>query len=144
MLQMLGYQVAVETQGSYWNDALELADLVTCSPKPPSSDMITNWKILDKFAARLAGRIAFKVVVFDETDYNYAKQVYQRYPQLAAHDFYLQAGTPALGDDPAPYAQALVERLTWLVDRVTSDPDMAYAVPLFQMHTLLFGQRRGI
>lgn len=72
LLHAEGIAVAVETQGSRWQDWLAAVDQVTLSPKPPSSGMDTDWDALDYIVAKLAARphplaVSLKVVVFDET-----------------------------------------------------------------------------
>src|SRR6266702_1644330 len=43
-----GYTFCAETQGSALCSWLNDLDYLTVSPKPPSSDMTTNWRRLDK------------------------------------------------------------------------------------------------
>src|SRR5699024_6630285 len=86
-------QVALETQGSRWQDWFTKIDDLTLSPKPPSSGMKTNYKILDFIISTLKkeqqGTFSLKVVIFDEKDLAYAGDLYQRYP---GSEFYLQIG----------------------------------------------------
>ena len=50
-----GYSFALETQGSVAQDWFADLDVLTLSPKPPSSGMDTNWEILDR-CVRAAGK----------------------------------------------------------------------------------------
>ena len=43
LLHERGIQAAIETQGSKWQDWFYDVDVLTISPKPPSSGMSTNW-----------------------------------------------------------------------------------------------------
>lgn len=54
LLRSKGIRIAVETQGSVWQDWVLLTDEVTLSPKPPSSGMITDLEQLDVWVNRLA------------------------------------------------------------------------------------------
>ena len=96
-LQMSGYRVAVETQGSLWRDWLERVDRLTISPKPPSSGMDTapHRKKLDSFMEQVTksalGSSVLKIVCFDETDLRWAKAIAR---QWASIPLYLSAGTP--------------------------------------------------
>ncbi|MFP3380827.1 7-carboxy-7-deazaguanine synthase QueE, partial [Bacillus sp. SIMBA_069] len=82
------------TQGSRWQDWFLDIDELTISPKPPSSKMNTDFTVLDQIISNLANRnpenhVSLKVVVFNEEDYQYAKNVHGRYPDIP---FYLQVG----------------------------------------------------
>ena len=92
LLHQSGIMVALETQGSIWQEWFLQIDELTLSPKPPSSGMTTDWEQLDDIVDRLAEQrrnFSLKVVVFDETDLQYAITVHERYKQVP---FYLQAG----------------------------------------------------
>lgn len=52
-LHAIGKKVIVETQGSLWRDWFTEVDLLTLSPKPPSSGMITNWDLFDSIIRQL-------------------------------------------------------------------------------------------
>ncbi|MCB9982738.1 MAG: 7-carboxy-7-deazaguanine synthase QueE [Rhodospirillales bacterium] len=134
-----GYRFALETQGSIAKDWFADLDVLTLSPKPPSSGHKTDW---DAFTACLAAakdgpQTALKIVVFDDADYAYARDVQARYPALA---FYLQPGnhkTEGSADLPG-----LNARLTWLADKVTNDNMNAQVLP--QLHVMLWGNKRGV
>ncbi len=136
-----GYRFALETQGSVAQDWFALLDVLTLSPKPPSSGMTTDWKIFDDClkAAGNGPAISLKIVVFDEDDYSYAKDAAARYPHLPV---YLQPGNPA----PPPQIvdkAALDERLRWLVGKVGND-NWFNANVLPQLHVMLWGNERGV
>ncbi|WJH36956.1 7-carboxy-7-deazaguanine synthase QueE [Paenibacillus sp. CC-CFT747] len=48
-----GWSVALETQGSRWQDWFTGIDDLTLSPKPLSSGMETDWSVLDAIVGRL-------------------------------------------------------------------------------------------
>lgn len=141
-----GYRFALETQGSIAKDWFNTLDVLTLSPKPPSSGMETDWQKLAECvdAAGSAPRIALKIVVFDEADYAYARDTAARYPDLP---LYLQPGnhTPPCpnGETGAIDMGGILERMRWLVDKVTSDR-LYSATVLPQLHTLLWGNLRGV
>lgn len=147
LLHQQGMEVAVETQGSRWQDWLEEIDQVTLSPKPPSSGMETDWHVLDEIARRLSGRpsplsLSLKVVVFDEADLIYAESVHQRYPQI---DLYLQVGNPDVRRmDISHHAADLLQRYEWLIDRVMMMSSMNNVRILPQLHALVWGNKRGV
>lgn len=134
-LHATGYRVAVETQGTRYRPWLERCDLVTISPKPPSSLMVQELAALERFT-RLPGA-GFKVVIFDDADLAFARAVHRAYPHVP---FFLQVGNHVGEDDTA----ALLARLDWLVQRALADPELAQAVVLPQLHVLLYGNRRGV
>ncbi|MEF2967004.1 7-carboxy-7-deazaguanine synthase QueE [Paenibacillus sp. M1] len=147
LLRREGIAVAVETQGSRWQDWLAEADQVTLSPKPPSSGMETDWAALDAIVAKLAARPApfaasLKVVVFDDTDLAYAKRVHARYPGVP---LFLQVGNPDVATmDVARHAADLLHRYESLVDKVMSDGELNDVRVLPQLHALIWGNKRGV
>lgn len=142
-----GIAVAVETQGSRWQDWLAEIDQVTLSPKPPSSGMTTDWSALDDVVSRLADRDhpysqSLKVVVFDEADLAYAKKVHARYPDIP---FFLQVGNPDVRRmDIQQHTADLLERYEQLIDQVVADPELNDVRVLPQLHALVWGNKRGV
>lgn len=130
-----GRKIAVETQGTVFREWLRACEVITVSPKPPSSGMMTNYIQLDRFAALPNANL--KVVVFDEADYAYARDIHLRYPHVP---FYLQVGNPVGEDDTA----TLLAKLDWLGSLALADPAMGGAIVLPQLHVLLYGNRRGV
>lgn len=136
------YGFALETQGSVTQDWFAFLDVLTLSPKPPSSGMKTDWKIFDD-CVKAAGNgpaISLKIVVFDEDDYAYAKDAAAKYPHLPV---YLQPGNPAPPPPQIVDKAALNERLRWLVERVSNDNWFNVHV-LPQLHVMLWGNERGV
>ncbi|QBD83164.1 7-carboxy-7-deazaguanine synthase QueE [Ktedonosporobacter rubrisoli] len=143
-----GYTFALETQGSIAQPWFADLEVLTLSPKPPSSGQEMRWERLERcLTAACAGsgnagpQICLKIVVFDEADYTYAREVAARYPELP---LYLQAGNHT----PPHLAQeidtaGILSRLQWLMERVMADQWYEVRV-LPQLHTLLWGNRRGV
>ncbi len=135
-----GYKFALETQGSIAQEWFADIDILTLSPKPPSSGMNTDWDALDA-CVRAAGKntkTALKIVIFDDIDYKYAQDVAARYPKLP---LYLQPGNDF--NEKAPDMDALMERMRWLTEKVTSD-EWFSATVLPQLHVLMWGNQRGV
>ncbi|MEM9630152.1 MAG: 7-carboxy-7-deazaguanine synthase QueE [Pseudomonadota bacterium] len=141
-----GYRFALETQGSLAKDWFEKLDVLTLSPKPPSSGMKTDWQKLAECveAAGPETKTVMKVVIFDDKDYAYARDVAARYPEL---QLYLQPGnhTPPQCEeaDSTIDIAGIMERMRWLVEKVTSDK-LYTATVLPQLHTLIWGNLRGV
>lgn len=135
-----GYRFALETQGSVARDWFSSLDVLTLSPKPPSSAMETNWnKFEDCLRAAADGpAINLKIVIFDEADYAYAREAAARYPDLP---LYLQPGNHAV-EGPAETG-ALNTRLRWLAERVTNDNWFAPTI-LPQLHVMAWGNKKGV
>ncbi|GAB2717615.1 7-carboxy-7-deazaguanine synthase QueE [Paenibacillus thermoaerophilus] len=139
-LHQLGIKVAVETQGSKWQDWFRSVDVLTLSPKPPSSRMHTDWSVLDRIIEQMpSGTSNLKVVVFDDEDYRYAKTVHRRYPDIP---FFLQAGNSDVQEE-GNISDRLLKKLNWLMDKVIADPDMNDARTLPQLHALVWHNKRG-
>ncbi len=142
-----GYRFALETQGSVAADWFRDLDVLTLSPKPPSSEMETDWNAFDDCLRVAEGKpdIALKIVIFDDADYAYAKDAAARYPVLP---LYLQPGnhTPPPADDKDGGTidlDGINERLLWLVEKVTNDK-LFNATVLPQLHVMLWGNKRGV
>jgi 7-carboxy-7-deazaguanine synthase len=143
-----GYGFAVETQGSVAAPWFAALDWLILSPKPPSSGMTTDWDALESCldAAGQGPRLALKIVVFDDADFAYAKDLSRRYPALPV---YLQVGNPAPlitadgGQSEDADIDDLGARLRWLIGRVTEDRWFEATV-LPQLHVLAWGNRRGV
>ncbi len=139
--------VAVETQGSRWQEWLMHVDEVTLSPKPPSSGMDTEWKTLDVIVDNLNQRPAkyshsLKVVIFDEADLDYATTVHLRYPDTL---LYLQVGNSDVHTiDSAQLTTNLLHRYEWLIDHVMESSTLNNVRVLPQLHTLVWGNKRGV
>lgn len=179
-------KVLVETQGSRFQYWMAEVNLLTISPKPPSSGLDTVrsfdtlsafWNLytaqkannrLQNYRTPLDHEAIFKVVVFDEADYDFARELHQRYPLVP---FHLSTGTamgglsgkwvpPAIpGEDPMydPHKSKrdhpgmtwtrpavdteyhLLTRYRWLAERAMNDPVMADAKVQVQLHCLLWG-----
>ncbi|TVT26681.1 7-carboxy-7-deazaguanine synthase QueE [Salinicoccus cyprini] len=139
-----GIRLAVETQGTVYQEWLSEIDDVTISPKPPSSGMVTDFEKLERVMAGLdqgPAHYNLKVVVFDEKDFEYAADVHQKYPDV---DFYLQVGNPYLGDNVDNHTTRLLERYEKLVDMTMADARMNNAKVLPQLHTLLWSNKQGV
>ncbi|WP_058829091.1 7-carboxy-7-deazaguanine synthase QueE [Paenibacillus polymyxa] len=174
LLRSQGIATAVETQGSRWQEWLYDIDEVTLSPKPPSSGMTTNWEVLDDIVARLtnrkmagesksttnvsittsakksedesvrlyAGACSLKVVIFDDTDLAYARTIHERYPHIP---LFLQTGNPDVNtENTGQIAESLLHRYEWLIDRVMDDSRLNDVRVLPQLHTLVWGNKRGV
>ncbi|MFC5405216.1 7-carboxy-7-deazaguanine synthase QueE [Cohnella soli] len=146
LLREGGTTVALETQGSRWQDWFLNIDELTLSPKPPSSGMDTNWDVLDAIIEKLrkARRHAFslKVVVFDNDDLRYASKVHHRYPDVP---FFLQSGNDDVNERDADLLlRRLIFRYEWLVGTVTSSAEWSDVRVLPQLHAWLWGNKRGV
>jgi 7-cyano-7-deazaguanosine (preQ0) biosynthesis protein QueE len=92
-------RVAVETQGSHFPDWFTDVDVLTFSPKPPSSGNVVDYKDLTQWLVEhvrkdYRGRVCIKVVVFNDEDMEYARAVYSHVPHVLYDAFYFTAGTP--------------------------------------------------
>lgn len=141
-----GYRFALETQGSIAKEWFAHLDYLVLSPKPPSSNMQTDFgKLEDCLAAAGKGpQISLKFVIFDDEDYAYAKDLSARYPRL---NVYLQPGNhtppPPEDDDALVDINGIMDRMLWLIEKVTNDRWFEVRV-LPQLHVLLWGNRRGV
>lgn len=140
-----GIQSALETQGSRWQDWFYDIDDLTISPKPPSSLMKTDFTKLDEIIQRLVengSAFSLKVVVFNEEDLQYAKKVHQRYPSVP---FYIQSGNPEVAEENTrKLVSDLLNDYETLIDKVSLDEELNHVRVLPQLHTLVWGNKRGV
>lgn len=143
LLHQNNIQVALETQGSRWQDWLSDIDDLTISPKPPSSLMETDFNVLDAIISRIkAEQTSLKVVVFNKDDLAYAKKVHNRYPQLS---FFVQVGNDDTAtEDNEKLIQKLLAQYEWLIEEVMQDEELNNVRVLPQLHTLVWGNKRGV
>ena len=140
-------KVCVETQGSKWQEWLYEIDELTISPKPPSSGMTTDYTVLSDLFEKLNKRnskqhLSLKIVVFNEEDYEYAKKMHLRYPMIP---FYLQVGNDDIETTNNPQLIShLLEKYEALIDKVIADEELKDVKVLPQLHTLVWGNKRGV
>lgn len=133
---------ALETQGSKFQPWMRQINDLTISPKSPSSNMKPNIDILDSVIEQcIESTLNLKVVIFDDDDYEFAKMIHHRYPNIP---FYLQVGNPYLDDDVDNHTEKLLSRYEALVDRVMASNDMNQVYVLPQLHTLLWSNKKGV
>jgi 7-carboxy-7-deazaguanine synthase len=135
-----GHRFVLETQGTQAPAWLAELDGLTLSPKGPSSGCETD---PERVAACLAAAgsgpdTVLKVVVMDDTDYDYARAVAERFDHLPV---YLQVGNAEPEGDPGP--EALLAGYRRLAARVLADRWHDVTV-LPQMHILAWGNRPGV
>jgi 7-carboxy-7-deazaguanine synthase len=139
-----GYTFSMETQGSIAKEWFAGLDLLTLSPKPPSSGMTADRQHLQACldAATMAST-SLKFVIADETDYVFARQAASWFPRLPV---YLQPCNPtrAEGVDEVPAnSEKNCAQLRWIIGRVVADAWYSVRV-LPQLHVLLWGNKRGV
>ncbi|OUD09330.1 7-carboxy-7-deazaguanine synthase QueE [Marivivens niveibacter] len=137
-----GYKFACETQGSLAKPWFGDLDTLVLSPKPPSSGETVDWDAFDACvtAGQSAGQTVMKIVIFDDTDYAWAKDAHARYPDMA---LYLQPGNPEVDPDVPVDPQGLADRLLWLTEKTMGDNWFAPRI-LPQLHVLIWGNKRGV
>jgi 7-carboxy-7-deazaguanine synthase len=148
-----GFKVAVETQGSRWKPWLAEVDRLTVSPKPPSSGMATmaHGQAFGAFMGQAEAHdapVSLKIVVADQQDYDWARNMLQMYPVADRH---LSVCTP---QDVPPgcdereeflwlYGE-ISDRYAWLAEKVAGDPALAGVRVLPQLHVIAWGNCRGV
>lgn len=159
MLSGDGYDIMVETQGTVYNQWLRHVDDLCVSPKPPSSGNVTSVETLRTFLGEhwtyIANPLAqayLKVVVFDDEDYAYAREMHKAFDNL---QFFLSVGNadpslptvgnphPSVTNNPPLTRSVVLDRMKWLMEKVASDPTFRNARVTPQMHVLAWGNERG-
>lgn len=147
-----GWIIAVETQGTLWQDWLRDCHYVTVSPKGPGMgeqfendkfkvfyDLLNYWS-LTHFVA--------KIVIMDQRDIEFAKAFACEWPNVK---LYLSLGNPwppkPAEQAPAVYdcslSDALLGRMKILWEEIKKEEYLKNAIFLPQLHTLLWGAEKG-
>ncbi|ANZ34010.1 7-carboxy-7-deazaguanine synthase QueE [Staphylococcus carnosus] len=135
-------ETALETQGSRYQPWMRQINDLTISPKPPSSGMKPNLEILDDVIAQcVLESLNLKVVIFEDKDFEFAKEIHHRYPSIP---FYLQVGNPYLEDEVENHTERLLKRYENLVETVMVSSEMNDVYVLPQLHTLLWSNKKGV
>ena len=150
-LHRAGHTIAVETQGTLAPPWLALAEYLTISPKPPSAGNTTTQEQVEACLAAATGAVCIKVVVFDEKDLDWFGKLYEALrdnPRYTGVTWTVQVGNPDVNLHQGTYEEdqlrrALLERLARLADSVVERRWYGVRV-LPQLHTLLWGNRRGV
>lgn len=137
-----GHSFALETQGTASPEWLRQLDYLVLSPKPPSSGMAFDATKLVR-CIEVAGdgpHISLKVVVFDEADYQFARDLAAQYPWIP---FFLSVGNPAPMQERAADMAELTNQVEWLIARTARDGWREVTISP-QVHVLLWGNKRGV
>lgn len=128
-------RIAIETQGSLANAAFGHADLVTLSPKPPSSGMaFDRAKLAACLMATPTGHACFKFVVADQQDFQFAREVAAIYPDVPVWVQPLTIG---------PAEARAFPGYRWLCEMVANNPLLSEWRVIPQLHVLAWGGERG-
>jgi 7-carboxy-7-deazaguanine synthase len=147
LLKANSIKIGVETQGSKWQDWFMEIDELTISPKPPSSKMVTDFVVLDSIIENLKQKdpvhnVSLKVVIFDDLDYEYAKEVHLRYSHIP---FFLQVGNDNITTtDNQELLLHLLNKYENLIEKVMVDEHLNNVKVLPQLHAFLWGNKRGV
>ena len=138
-------RVNVETQGMLFPDWLMHCDVITFSPKPPSSDNqvdidasggLVQWLISN--GRNHKGQICIKVPIFDAEDIQYALDVYntltpENHIAPLYDSFYFTAGSGTAHLEEA--SDYLTDSLARMVDVLASQRDLVDALFHMQQET---------
>lgn len=136
----LGYSIAIETQGSMFKDWFKHCDLITVSPKPPSSQMASRLNVnvlYDILRLRYNSytKVVLKVPISDEEDLAWAKDQIVARCRYDIETYFQPVRWSTKTDNDSKLF--MLGRLDWLASRVLGDPDLKNVRVLPQMHALL-------
>jgi len=140
-----GYRFVMETQGSVAQSWFSELSTLILSPKPPSSGETVDWaKFDDCITQAKQAETVMKIVIFDAADYDWAREVASRYPDLP---LYLQPGNhtppPPEAEDAEIDMDGIMNRYEWLIDKTLGDHWYTPTI-LPQLHVLVWGNKRGV
>ena len=144
-----GITVDVETQGSKLPQWLLDVDLLVISPKAPSSHQPDVYESVNrhlKLLESVQGKVAIKIPVFDEEDFQFAEKYYtlvDYYRRKSVDiDLYLSVGNTNTSED-GDISRRVLNDYEKLIQRV-NESDMKRVFILPQVHTLVWGNRQGV
>ncbi len=142
------FLTAIETQGQFFKPWLQMVKQVTVSPKGPSSGMEDklDHEILEAYADMhwAQHNVCFKVVIFNEQDLKFAIDIHEEYMGIP---FYLSVGTPPFPGTPLPLTHlraTISNNMKWLFERALEEVKLRDVTILPQLHTLAWGNKRGV
>ncbi len=126
-----GLKVAVETQGELFPEWLSTTDVVTFSPKGPSSGNVVDIQYmrewLKNYSPKRPFRVCVKIVVFNPEDFEYALWIYNTLPSYYYDAFYITAGSilpkDIQAEKGAPDGYASTLRATYVLRNFRSIAD---------------------
>jgi 7-carboxy-7-deazaguanine synthase len=140
-----GFKICIETQGQFWKTWMSRLNVVTVSPKPPSSGMAdkTDFSVLNRYG--FAQELCVKIVVFDDDDYEWGNLVFRRFMATGMKNvsYYMTPGTSQGSNEQIQHRVEL--RLKWLFEKAARDPDFDDRIKIIpQLHVLAWGDRKGV
>ncbi len=143
-------RVAVETQGTLFPDWLWKADILTFSPKGPSSGNIVDvsdliqWLSGHHVVPRRQFKVCIKIVIFNEDDMKYALEVHDKIDYSQYDAFYFTAGTPPFNPNmihPSTRRLDIIRSMERVSDMLLEEGQLHYNDKTHigaQMHALLW------
>lgn len=146
LLHKNNYTVDIETQGDLFPEWLSKIDLITFSPKGPSSLMPDVYEDLKDFLSSYDGVACVKIPIFGEDDFTYALKYYHLVTKLRTEgknvDLYLSVGNSDVTESGS-IQERILSSYEVLIDMVNkSEMERVFILP--QIHTLVWGNRRGV
>jgi 7-carboxy-7-deazaguanine synthase len=156
------YKIAVETQGTFCPEWLQIAELVTISPKGPGMGEKLEIDKLDVFMCNMSVwdvQHVMKVVIFDQRDIEIASMLYERYvtnpstATLNAGQFFLSLGntfpphihriTPLRAATQRTLPELMVHNYLQLWEELKNHPVLCGVRFLPQFHCFLWQNEKG-
>jgi 7-carboxy-7-deazaguanine synthase len=129
----VNFNIAVETEGFLYRDFLEECELVTVSPKPPSSGMDLKFRpdVMERYSK--LENCVMKIVVFDRTDLSWAIDMHKQYPHMI---FFLSSGTPMNVKEADFAVLGIAQSMRNLWEDALKVDELCDAIILPQLHAL--------
>lgn len=146
-----GIGVDVETQGSKLPNWLAKVNTLVISPKAPSSGQIDVYENVFKFLTNeslpTGYKVAIKIPVFDNIDFEFAKRYYDMIEDLIWHTnieakLYLSVGNTDTKESGDISKRVLLDYEKLIDKTMNSGMKKVYVMP--QVHTLVWGNKQGV
>lgn len=154
MFNAMGFILNIETQGTKNPEWLCECESITCSPKGPGMGEKFEPDVFFAFLRSYPEKkINVKVVVFDQRDIEFAKDVFSIARLQGITDLYLSLGNPYppqhtnldyLDDTPHAHSQTLLNDYAALIDDVLQEPTLKDVKFLPQLHVLTYSNQQCV
>jgi 7-carboxy-7-deazaguanine synthase len=144
LLRSDGWNIIVETQGTFAPDWLRNVQTISCSPKGPGMGEKTDLNVLDAFLRSTVThqQLYLKVVIFDERDLEFTRMLIERYG--FQRPIFLSLGnTEPEGDLSEDHFEQQLNEYRIIAEDIMTDPLLSKVRFLPQLHHFVWGNQKG-
>ena len=139
------YEISMETQGSIYRDWFSYIDNIVISPKNINNRPLEDeeyQKIIQKIIDNKRNTLIIKIPVFNEDDLRWIKEFVNF---KGDYEIFLSVGNEHLdNEDISEFREKILNKYEWLINKVLEDKELNRCNVLPQIHTLVWGNKKGV